>query len=132
MDAPRFESKQTLLARLRPELAEALAAVRPALNPSRAATHVLDAESDMQILLGVEHGGDRAIHFNRLHRSITATPFDDTGLDGMHRRRLHHQNAQLHAYAWVHSKGATYWTWLHPRVRWVFDEKTSGGNIPPF
>lgn len=91
------------------------------------AQHLLDENNGRRYLVGLttdagnEYGDLVAVFFEEAMFNIVEVAIEEDGIDGLHNRRREQRMRQEGVEEWVRNKGQSYWTWLHPRYRWVFD-----------
>ena len=107
--------------RVREELAVAITEARGGKQAGEFADHLLDNEKARSHLVGLINGGERGVLFEQALYNLVAVRY---GADkpGLSRYRL--TKVEIHEAVddYVHEQGEEFWTWLHPRYRWVFEE----------
>jgi hypothetical protein len=107
------------------ELAAAISARRAGVRREAAATRLLAFEAGTRELVGLVYGGDRALYFDSVPRTLVGYEFDEGGVDEASRELVHAGLSD--AGSWVRVHGAKL-DWVHPRYlperpRWT----ASGG-----
>jgi hypothetical protein len=108
---------------LRDELTEAIARVRGGKGAGAMADELLKRDKQSHQLVGVIEEGVKAVFYEPPRWGVMAVPFDESGVDGLDSSQMDRLKRRATVERFVREQGAEFWTWVHPRYRWVFDSE---------
>lgn len=109
--------------RLASELAAAIDDADVEVSRYVSAERLAGEESFERAVVGLTGDSDPVIvAWRSSHTAISGYPIG-AEYPGRERRRITKAEDADELETWIHERGEEYWRWLHPRFRWVFDER---------
>jgi len=106
---------------LKDELAEVIARARGGKGAGRMAEELLWRDKQGYHLVGVIEAGEKAVFYEPPRYGVVAVPFDESGVDGLGMSQMNRLKRRATVEYFVREQGEAFWTWVHPRYRWVFE-----------
>jgi hypothetical protein len=91
------------------------------IDSDRVATTILENDGQRKLTIGIVDDGHAVLTYNRLMNSISKTPIESDGLDGNGSHHVDRQRTEGQVLEAVQGLGSEFFTWMHPRYRWVFE-----------
>lgn len=104
---------------LRDELAGAITKARGGMGAGAMAYELLKCDKQSHHLIGVVGQGEKAVFYESGRWGVVAILFNESGVDGLGKSKMDQLKRRATAELFVRGKGEAFWTWGHPRYRWV-------------
>lgn len=106
---------------LQEDLAVSIAQVRGGQGTGAMADELLRRDKRTHQLVGVVEYAGKAVFYEPGRWSLVTVPFDETGIDGLKRRRWERLKERTSVERFVREHDESFWSWVHPGYRLVFD-----------